>query len=322
VPDGTEPVHPPLYHHSDRSDGLTESLTPGSEWLFFKLYGGQGTADLILVEAIAPAMANLKARGVVDGWFFIRYDDPDPHLRIRLHGDPVRLCVEALPEMYRCLNPMVENGRLWRIELGTYQRETDRYGGPQNIVRAERLFELDSEAALDVVRHCLGDEGATYRWQLALAGTDRWLRDFGFELAACHELARRARDAYVQEFRADGKGSQGWFADRFRKERKTIEMLIHDDNVPESEPLRWGLEALARRSRQSAPLIQEIRSLHAQGGLSASLEELSHSLIHMFINRVLRSAQRTQELVIYEFLVRLYGSEIARRGAPRNETPQ
>jgi lantibiotic biosynthesis protein len=310
-------LHPPGH----RNDRLAENLMPGSEWLFFKLYGGEGTADLILVETIAAAMANLKARGVVDRWFFIRYDDPDPHLRVRLHGDPARLCAEALPEMYRWLNPLVESGRLWRIELGSYQRETERYGGPENIVRAEQLFELDSAAVLDILRDCPGDEGATYRWQLALAGADRWLRDFGFDLAARHQLVRRARDAYVQEFRAEGKNTQGWFADRFRKERKTIETLIGEGRVPEALPLQAGLEVLARRSRQSAPLIQEIRSLHAQGGLSVSLEDLSHSLIHMFINRVLRSAQRAQELVIYEFLVRLYGSEVARSSAPGTPRP-
>jgi len=33
----------------------------------------------------------------------------------------------------------------------------------------------------------------------------------------------------------------------------------------------------------------------------------------MFLNRVLRSSQRLQEMVIYEFLARLYDSELARR---------
>ncbi len=33
----------------------------------------------------------VMSAGLADSWFFIRYADPDPHLRIRFHGDPERL---------------------------------------------------------------------------------------------------------------------------------------------------------------------------------------------------------------------------------------
>ena len=41
--------------------------------------------------------------------------------------------------------------------------------------------------------------------------------------------------------------------------------------------------------------------------------ELALSLAHMHVNRMLRSAQRAQELVIYEMLGRAYRSQAARR---------
>jgi thiopeptide-type bacteriocin biosynthesis protein len=312
------PAHRPLAPPPDTA-GIAPVLAPGSEWLYLKLYGGQGSADLVLTEGVAPAVVELKARGVIDGWFFIRYSDPDPHLRVRLHGDPARLCAEALPEMHRHLDPMMRSGRLWRIELGTYQREIARYGGPQNMVHSERLFECDSRAVVAIVPHGLGDESASLRWQLVLAGVDRWLRDFGFDLTARHAFACRARDGYAQEMQGDGKARQAWFSGRFRRERAEIEVLINPDLVPLAPVLREGLDVLEQRSRDVAPLLIEVRALHARGALSVSLEELAHSLIHMFVNRMQRSAQRTQEFVIYEFLVRLYASELARRDAPRRE---
>jgi thiopeptide-type bacteriocin biosynthesis protein len=320
VRDPAELPRAALRYRREDAGGVAETLAPGSEWLFFKLYGGKGTADLVLVETIAPVIAELKARGVIRGWFFIRYGDPDPHLRVRLHGDPERLCADALSEMYRRLNPLIQNGSLWRVELGTYQREIDRYGGEQNIARAERLFELDSEAALAIIQQCPGDTGASLRWQLALAGADRWLRDFGLDLAARHELARKARDGYLRETRAEGKAIQGWFSDRFRKERKAVAQLINARRSHDDGPACVGLDVLARRSQRSAVLIAEIHALSGQGRLSTSINDLARSLIHMYVNRVLRSAQRTQELVIYEFLVRLYASEIARRDALLEET--
>jgi hypothetical protein len=62
-----------------------------------------------------------------------------------------------------------------------------------------------------------------------------------------------------------------------------------------------------------APLGGELRSLAENGQLTVPLASLAMSLAHMHVNRVLRSAQRAQELVLYEMLDRLYSSRAARR---------
>jgi thiopeptide-type bacteriocin biosynthesis protein len=64
--------------------------------------------------------------------------------------------------------------------------------------------------------------------------------------------------------------------------------------------------------KRALPALDALRKLGQNGALTRTLEEIAHSLIHMSCNRVLRSAQRTQETVIYEFLARLYDSEWAR----------
>ena len=290
-----------------------ENLAPGSDWLYFKLYGGEGTADTILTKAVAPAIAQWRERGVIDSWFFIRYSDPDPHLRLRVHGQPAILAAEVLTDLHARLALFLQHGGLWRLELATYERETERYGGPRNIERAERLFEQDSDAALAIIQASPGDGGAVYRWQLALAGADRWLRDFGLDLEMRRAFARNARDGYVKEFGADNKTTQGWLSERFRKERRDIARVASPHNESSHPVIAEGLQALSRRSVIAAPLIQEIYDLQARGDLSCPLEQIVHSLVHMFVNRVLRSSQRLQEMVIYEFLARLYDSEIARR---------
>jgi lantibiotic biosynthesis protein len=189
----------------------------------------------------------------------------------------------------------------------------ERYGGPRNIERAERLFEHDSDAALAIVQACPGDGGAVHRWQLGLAGADRWLRDFGFDLDRRRAFARSARDGYVKEFGADNKITQGWLSDRFRKERRAIELLVSPHHEPSDPVITEGLQALSRRSAAVAPLIQEMHELQVRRELSCPLEQIVHSLIHMFLNRLMRSSQRLQEMVVYEFLARLYDSEVARR---------
>lgn len=292
---------------------LAENLAPGSEWLYFKLYGGERTADSVLIDGVAPVIAELREEGAIDGWFFIRYADPDSHLRVRLHGPAARLNAEALTRMHARLGPMLDDGRLWRIELATYEREIQRYGGADNIERAEQLFTIDSDAALETITACQGDEGAQHRWQLALVGTDRWLHDFGFDLDARRTFARRSRDAFCEEFKAQNTATQGWFAKRFRDERKSLEALIAADPAFVTGQFAAGISALVQRSRRSAPLVAAMQDLQERKRLTVSVEDLANSVIHMFINRVMRSSQRTHELVIYEFLARLYDSQCARR---------
>src|SRR5690606_440027 len=56
---------------------------PGSEWLFAKIYAGEATADRVLCEAIGPVARAALARGDASRWFFVRYHDPHPHVRVR-----------------------------------------------------------------------------------------------------------------------------------------------------------------------------------------------------------------------------------------------
>jgi hypothetical protein len=62
-----------------------------------------------------------------------------------------------------------------------------------------------------------------------------------------------------------------------------------------------------------APAAQELRALADAGRLCVDIAELAMSLAHMHVNRMLRSAQRAQELVLYELLGRAYSSQAARR---------
>ncbi len=53
---------------------------PGSHWLYFKLFADFEGHDRLLVRDIAPLLGEV---GALD-WFFVRYKDPQPHLRLRM----------------------------------------------------------------------------------------------------------------------------------------------------------------------------------------------------------------------------------------------
>ena len=67
---------------------------------------------------------------------------------------------------------------------------------------------------------------------------------------------------------------------------------------------------LRERSARLTSWVQDLRAALGSGELGAPLEELALSYVHVHVNRILRSAQKAQELVLYDFLARLYESRI------------
>src|SRR5262249_13829844 len=66
-------------------------LPPGSAWLYARLYTGETVADGLLTDTIGPFARGLLDDGAIDRWFFMRYRDPEFHLRVRFRGNPERL---------------------------------------------------------------------------------------------------------------------------------------------------------------------------------------------------------------------------------------
>jgi thiopeptide-type bacteriocin biosynthesis protein len=247
---------------------------------------------------------------VVDGWFFIRYGDPDWHLRLRLHGAPNRL-KELAGELPSVLAPLHREQLLWKVQLDTYEREVERYGGPEAILLAEQLFQVDSEAVLELLELLPGDDGADARWRLALCGMDLLLSDLGLGLETRLQLTTALRESFGREFRVEGAVEQQ-LGERFRKERRSTEELLGSRKA-HSPVLAQGLEVLQRRSERLAPIAAGLNALAAAGRLGVPMAELAGSFLHMHANRMARSAARAQELVLYDLLNRHYASRAARQ---------
>jgi thiopeptide-type bacteriocin biosynthesis protein len=288
---------------------------PGSEWLYVKLFTGTATADQVL-RRINSVLTWALTAGGADQWFFLRYGDPDWHLRLRIHGAPNRLLHETLPLLTRVTAPLLNTGQLWCIQLDTYEREVERYGGETGIRLAERVFHADSDAVLAIVRDLTGDVGAELRWRVALRGVDLLFDDLGLTLEQKRDIAQRAQRGYGQEFGADGAFKQE-VSRLYRRERAAVETLLDPHQEPPAE-LAASIKTLHDRSAVLALPARELRAAAEAGQLTAGLPELAMSLAHMHVNRMLRSAQRAQELVIYELLGRAYSSQAARSPAARS----
>jgi thiopeptide-type bacteriocin biosynthesis protein len=293
---------------------LDRRLVPGGDCLYVKLYTGAAGVDELLRSVVAELVRAARASGAVRDWFFIRYGDPDWHLRLRFFGDSGRLREEVLPAIGHAASALVPDGRLWRMQLDTYHREVERYGGPVGLSICEQVFGADSDAVLAIVEQLEGDAGADARWRLALLGTDRLLDDLGFDLDEKHRLMTGLRRSFALEFKVEAAFEKQLGA-RFRRERTSLEALLAPA-LDAEHPLAPGGAIFAERSARQRPLAAELRAGVATGRISLSMSDLAASLVHMHINRILRASARANELVIYDFLKRLYEGQRAR--APRN----
>ncbi|MGW2581004.1 thiopeptide-type bacteriocin biosynthesis protein [Streptomyces virginiae] len=124
--------------------------------------------DRFLTRDAAPLLDRLVTTGEATDWFFIRYGQDGPHLRIRVRtpatatttaADPTPL--QDLPDLPDLLARLARQvpavpgpwpSRHAEIHAVPYVPETRRYGGPRALPVAEALFAASTRTALDVLR--------------------------------------------------------------------------------------------------------------------------------------------------------------------------
>jgi lantibiotic biosynthesis protein len=209
------------------------------------------------------------------------------------------------PLLSATLAPLLASGRIWKIQFDTYEREIERYGGIEGVAAAEEIFSADSEAVLTILRATTGDGGFDKRWRMALLGVDRLLGDCGLDLEARRASIQRQRDAFQREFHA-GLTTRKQLGERYRAERRKLEALFENPAGP------GDLAELARAfDVRSLRIVEAVRRMRPS---AEALPALVDSYVHMHINRMIRSAQRTHELVLYDYLFRIYDGQLARAG--------
>lgn len=288
--------------------GIERSFAPGSEWLYAKLYTGLAHADHALTSIVGPLAERWTESGLIDKWFFLRYYDPDFHLRIRFHGLPQTLSGPVLGELHAATSGYVKASELHRIQLDTYNREIERYGGSAAIELCESLFHADSVAAIKLLTHYAGDAGHDLRWRVAMLGADMIFDDLEVDLPTRHGVTGRLFKSAAAELHV-GPPMRARLGAVFRAERDALS-LLRERRVDADRALAPALAILHERSRNATRSAREL--LRREKDLTASLADIVASLAHMHINRLLSDNHRAHEAAVYFFLHKLYDAEIAR----------
>ncbi len=282
----------------------------GDSWVYFKLYTGPKTADLILTETINVIANELLEANIIDQWFFIRYSDPKHHLRVRFHYTNPANIAEIINRLHVHFKHYIEEDLLWKVQLDTYQREMERYGD-QTIEIAEELFFYDSKMIADFISLIEGDEGEEIRWLFSLRAMENLLNSFEYTDENKLVLMDGLKTGFGNEFGMSRPLKKQLDA-KYRANRGKISdfMVFTREENPDFAPI---LDILDEKTANTEKVAKAILNHRDSGTLKMELNNLMGSYIHMLMNRLFKSNNRMHEMVCYDFLHRYYKSEWAKK---------
>jgi class I lanthipeptide synthase len=147
------PATAPLWPEGEMV-GREHGHLPGCQGRFYlKLYGRPDCQNAILTRHLPHLLNELDEQA---RWWFLRYHDPDEHLRLRLTVTdsfaPTAARIGTWSQRLR------RAGLIARVQWDTYFPETARFGGDAAMSAAESYFAADSAAALAQLTAC-GEKG-------------------------------------------------------------------------------------------------------------------------------------------------------------------
>ncbi len=305
----SSPMQPALKQDNRGQLDIKRTFIPGSEWLYYKIYCGVKTADNILADTIKPMVELLMQKGLIQKWFFIRYSDPDFHIRLRFFNSEASKTREIIPEMFQFLSPLLEHGIISKVLTDTYVRELERYGR-NTMELTESYFGIESIVALHLLSFTKSDADEEKRWLFALRSVDELLDNFHFKEEKKLSFIETLKNGFIAEH-GGHKNLKVQLDNKFRKLRPKLTGFLNktNDGDPNIKPL---IQLLQWKKTQTEPIIEQILSIRNDGVLMTDLHKLISSYTHMMLNRLFKSRQRTYEMVIYDMLYKYYRSEIAK----------
>ncbi len=280
---------------------------PGETWVYYKLYTGVKMGDTLLIKVIHPIVKKLLNNGLIHSYFFIRYTDPDFHLRVRLLSKDDSFTSEIMDMFKQHLRKFVNSELVWKVQLDTYVRELERYH-PSLIELTESLFGYDSECVIQLLRRIERENNEKYRWMIALSLIDLLFNDFNIRIEDRNEMMIKMSDSYKKEFGFNMYNAKQ-FNTKYRENRFTIESVL--TNIISDKKFRILYNCVLKRSKEISLIVPDIQRICNQ--YKINIQDLLPSYIHMSLNRLFRSRNRIHELVLYDFMRRYYHGMIARK---------
>jgi thiopeptide-type bacteriocin biosynthesis protein len=302
-------THPPIATNSPKKNAKKSFTVTKTEdgWLYYKIYCGPKTCDDILTTKINEIVSQLLIKKSIDSWFFIRYNDPDSHLRFRVHLTEINKMDEIQHVIDTLFLPLINQYVISEIQTEKYEREFERYGA-NSIKLVEQLFYNDSNFVLNVLISLKENYDDSFRWQIAIKSVDDLLNDFNYNLENKYLLISQLSSSFFNEHGAS-KDLKIRLDIKYRNLKQKIEGIF---NWEENTDILIINDLLKQKSSLSKSIINELLLMNSNKKLEMPIDELIASILHMNLNRLFMGRNRTNEFVVYDLLSKHYKSQLIR----------
>lgn len=291
------------------SETVKRKFNPGSEWVFYEFYCGFRSSDVLLFEHIAPLMEKLINEEKIIKWFFIRFNVPENHVRLRmLLADQLRIG-EITSAISQITEQLIADRIISKTQVCTYDRELERYGS-RNIEQSESIFYYDSVSAVKILQLLKTEGDESLRWLIALRNVQALMDDFEWNLASKIDFFENLSTSFAREFDLD-KDLKKQLNSHYRKFTSEIEDALETDTT---NPFWMAVDRILKwRSEQSSSISSAIVQKQVTKELEVSIQSLTASYVHMSLNRLFKSQPRLQEMIVYYMLAKYYNAKLARQ---------
>ncbi len=257
----------------DESTFQRDLKMTGSEWLYLELYMHPLAMNEFLNNEVRKLIKSQKH--LITKWFFIHYNDPQDHLRLRLKlKNP-----DQLPAILQCINRLMDisdkYGHLKKILIKGYEREIFRYGVEQ-MDMIEQFFFLESNLALSDI-----SKSVEHRYELIV--------DFVQKLSA--RLFTKIEEQVVFFERM-----ARLFAEEMKFDREQFRTINAAYGV-------FSKKVLLRKKSYKSLFTLFDKILYTCS--IEKREKILADLVHLHINRRFNQEQRLHEAVLYQYLHKL-----------------
>ncbi|WP_439879722.1 lantibiotic dehydratase [Pontibacter sp. MBLB2868] len=285
---------------------IKRKLLPGNEWLYFKIYCHPSRSNQILTDSILPVVNRLQKQGTVRQWFYVRYRDPEYHIRVRLAVSPAYVG-SALNTLHQKLARQLEKGVVRDVQLAVYERELERYG-PELMEATEAFFSASSALVAGTIKQHSHEETDFAYYEVGFSGIDAIATSiFTADLAEKAAFFSGLYERFYLEFNGD-KVLREQLSATYRVVSRTSILPVFPPDAPKEKlalrKLWHRMQATLQEIEQKAAMLPPERKTR-----------FAADLMHMHLNRLFVDEPRKQEMVAYYCLWRHYKSLIARSKA-------
>ncbi|MGH8885340.1 MAG: lantibiotic dehydratase [Egibacteraceae bacterium] len=120
-------------------------LPAANGWLYLKLYGHPDRQTATLTSHLPNLLSTWDNE---PEWWFLRYHDPEQHLRLRIRLRGTDDFGQTAQRVSAWTNDLRRLGLVGQVQWDTYYPETGRFGEGAAMAAAESVFAADSAAAI------------------------------------------------------------------------------------------------------------------------------------------------------------------------------